>query len=370
MQTYDAIIIGTGQAGPALAHRLAAAGHAVAVIERNFFGGTCVNTGCTPTKTLVASAYAAHMARRAADFGVKIPCEIAVDMKAVKARKDHVSGLSRDGVERVIEKPQGLYGLSGPCSICRSEFSCGRRRDPGGQADIHQCRRAGADAAHSGLDEVGYFTNSSILDVDFLPPHLIILGGSYIGLEFAQIYRRFGSEVSVIEMAPRLIPREDEDTSSAVADILQGEGIQIIRQQPGGGCGTTRQRRRGANRPRWSCLANRWIASAHGRRPPPEHRRSRPGNCRHRGRRARLHRGRRPAAHQRAGHLGAGRLQRPGRLHPHLLQRLRDRRRQPARQRPAPRSRSHSRLQPLHRSAAGPRRPDRGGGSRKRAGRR
>jgi pyruvate/2-oxoglutarate dehydrogenase complex dihydrolipoamide dehydrogenase (E3) component len=227
MQRYDAIIIGTGQAGPALAHRLANAGQTVAVIERKFFGGTCVNTGCTPTKTLVASAYAAHMARRAADFGVKIPCEISVDMKAVKARKDHVSGLSRDGVERSLKNLEG-------CTVYQSHARFVGARTVQVGAEILEAEKifinVGGRALAPpipGLDEVGYFTNSSIMDVDFLPPHLIIVGGSYIGLEFAQIYRRFGSEVSVIEFAPRLIAREDEDVSMAVTDILQAEGINI-----------------------------------------------------------------------------------------------------------------------------------------------
>jgi pyruvate/2-oxoglutarate dehydrogenase complex dihydrolipoamide dehydrogenase (E3) component len=227
MQRYDAIIIGTGQAGPALAHRLAGAGKTIAVIERRFFGGTCVNTGCTPTKTLVASAYAAHMARRAADFGVKIPCEISVDMKAVKARKDHVSGLSRDGIEQSLKNLKGCKVYQG-----HARFVGPKSVEVAGEIleaewiFINVGGRALAPPI-PGLDEVGYLTNSSIMDVDFLPPHLIILGGSYIGLEFAQTYRRFGSEVSVIELAPHLIAREDEDVSSAVADILQGEGVKI-----------------------------------------------------------------------------------------------------------------------------------------------
>jgi pyruvate/2-oxoglutarate dehydrogenase complex dihydrolipoamide dehydrogenase (E3) component len=227
MQRYDAIIIGTGQAGPALAHRLAGAGKTIAVIERRFFGGTCVNTGCTPTKTLVASAYAAHMARRAADFGVKIPCEISVDMKAVKARKDHVSGLSRDGIEQSLKNLKGCKVYQG-----HARFVGPKSVEVGGEVleaewiFINVGGRALAPPV-PGLDEVGYLTNSSIMDVDFLPPHLIILGGSYIGLEFAQTYRRFGSEVSVIELAPHLIAREDEDVSSAVAEILQGEGIKL-----------------------------------------------------------------------------------------------------------------------------------------------
>ncbi|MGC2827315.1 MAG: FAD-containing oxidoreductase [Pseudolabrys sp.] len=227
MQCYDTIIIGTGQAGPALAHRLASAGKTIAVIERKFFGGTCVNTGCTPTKTLVASAYAAHMARRAADFGVKIPCEISVDMKAVKARKDHVSGLSRDGIEQSLKNLKGCKVYQG-----HARFVGPKSVEVAGEVleaewiFINVGGRALAPPI-PGLDEVGYLTNSSIMDVDFLPPHLIILGGSYIGLEFAQTYRRFGSEVSVIELAPHLIAREDEDVSSAVAEILQGEGIKL-----------------------------------------------------------------------------------------------------------------------------------------------
>jgi len=208
MQTYDAIIIGTGQAGPALAHRLTAAGHVVAVIERKFFGGTCVNTGCTPTKTLVASAYVAHMTRRAADFGVKIPCEIAVDMKTVKARKDHVSGLSRDGVEQSLKNLKGCTVYQGHARfVGPNSVEVGGEILEANRIFINVGGRALAPPIQ-GLDEVDYFTNSSIMDVDFLPPHLVILGGSYIGLEFAQIYRRFGSEVSVIELAPHLIARE------------------------------------------------------------------------------------------------------------------------------------------------------------------
>ena len=226
MQSYDAIIIGTGQAGPALAQRLVDAGKTVAIVERKYFGGTCVNTGCIATKTLVASAYAAHMARRASDFGVKIPCEITVDMKAVKARKDRVSGVSRTGVEQWLKSLKGctVYEgharFSGPHSV-----RVGDQKLEAPWIFINVGGRALAPPI-PGLDKVGYLTNSSMMDVDFLPPHLIILGGSYIGLEFAQIYKRFGSEVSVIELAPRLIAREDEDVSAAVADILSGEGIE------------------------------------------------------------------------------------------------------------------------------------------------
>ena len=225
MHRYDAIIIGTGQAGPSLAQRLVDSGRTVAVIERKFFGGTCVNTGCTPTKTLVASAYAAHMARRAADFGVKIPCDITVDMKAVKARKDFVSGQSRKGVEYWLKNLKGCAVYEGHARFAAPHSV--KVADEILQANWIFINVGGRALAPPipGLDDVGYFTNSSIMDVDFLPPHLIILGGSYIGLEFAQIYRRFGSEVSVIERAPHLIAREDEDVSQAVTDILNDEGI-------------------------------------------------------------------------------------------------------------------------------------------------
>jgi len=225
MHRYDAIIIGTGQAGPSLAQRLVDSGRTVAVIERKFFGGTCVNTGCTPTKTLVASAYAAYMARRAADFGVKIPCDITVDMKAVKARKDFVSGQSRKSVEYWLKNLKGCAVYEGHARFAGPHSV--KVADEILQANWIFINVGGRALAPPipGLDDVGYFTNSSIMDVDFLPPHLIILGGSYIGLEFAQIYRRFGSEVSVIERAPHLIAREDEDVSQAVTDILNDEGI-------------------------------------------------------------------------------------------------------------------------------------------------
>jgi pyruvate/2-oxoglutarate dehydrogenase complex dihydrolipoamide dehydrogenase (E3) component len=227
MANYDAIIIGTGQAGPALARRLVGAGWKVAIIERKLFGGTCVNTGCTPTKTLVASAYAAYLARRAADYGVTIGGSMGVDMRAVKARKDAIVRPSREGVERSLKRLKGCTVFEGHAQFAGpKEVKVGDevlRADKvfinvGGRALVPPIR---------GLDQIPYLTNSSIMDVDFLPSHLIVLGGSYVGLEFAQVYRRFGSEVTVIELAPHLIAREDEDVSRAVAEILKDENIDI-----------------------------------------------------------------------------------------------------------------------------------------------
>jgi pyruvate/2-oxoglutarate dehydrogenase complex dihydrolipoamide dehydrogenase (E3) component len=227
MPNYDAIIIGTGQSGPALARRLVAAGRKVAIVERKLFGGTCVNTGCTPTKTLIASAYAAHVVRRAPDYGVKVVGAVNVDMKAVKARKDAIVAPSRNGVERSLKTLEGCTVYEGhghfvgdkKVSVNGAELAAG-----------HIFLNVGARAAIppiSGLDQVPYLTNSSMMDIDFLPAHLVILGGSYVGLEFAQAYRRFGSEVTVIELSPRLIAREDEDVSQAVAEFLKDEGIEV-----------------------------------------------------------------------------------------------------------------------------------------------
>jgi pyruvate/2-oxoglutarate dehydrogenase complex dihydrolipoamide dehydrogenase (E3) component len=227
MADYDAVIIGTGQAGPALARRLVAAGWKVAIIERKFFGGTCINTGCTPTKTLIASGYAAHLTRRAAEFGVTLSGTPSVDMKAVKARKDAVTMASRAAVER------SLKGLRG-CTVYEAHATfIGPKQikvaDEVLRADKIFINVGGRAVIPSipGLDKVPYLTNSSMMNVDFLPAHLIVLGGSYVGLEFAQLYRRFGSEVTVIEPAPRLVSREDEDVSRAIADILEAEDIDI-----------------------------------------------------------------------------------------------------------------------------------------------
>jgi len=224
---FDAIIIGTGQAGPPLAARFATAGMAVAIIERHKFGGTCVNTGCIPTKTLVASAYAAHVARRGAEYGFDVTGDVRVDMKRVKARKDDVSGRSNRGVE------EWLRGLNN-CTVIQghARFQSSHTvlvNDEVLQANKLFINVGGRSSvpAMLGLQDVPFLTNSSMMDVDFLPEHLVIVGGSYIGLEFGQMYRRFGSHVTIVEMGPRLIGREDEDISEAVRDILEAEGIQI-----------------------------------------------------------------------------------------------------------------------------------------------
>jgi pyruvate/2-oxoglutarate dehydrogenase complex dihydrolipoamide dehydrogenase (E3) component len=226
MTAFDGIIIGTGQSGPALARRMAGLGMKVAIIERGRFGGTCVNTGCTPTKTLVASAYAVHVARRGADYGFSAG-EVKVDMKRVKARKDYVVGLSNGGVERSLKNLENCRVYEG-----HARFVSPREVQVGGETLTSEriFLNVGARAAVPdipGLDQVDYLTNSSIMNVDFLPRHLLVLGGSYIGLEFGQIYRRFGSEVTIVEIGPRLTPREDEDVSEAIAGILVREGINI-----------------------------------------------------------------------------------------------------------------------------------------------
>ena len=224
---YDAVVIGTGQAGPSLAVRLAGAGMKTAIIERKRFGGTCVNTGCIPTKTLVASARAAHVARRAADYGVMIENSIAVDMKKVKERKDAVVRSSNEGVEKWLKNTTNLSVYE-----AHARFEGPRRIRAGNELleankiFINVGGRASTPPL-PGLDQVRYLDNSTMMGVDFLPEHLIVIGGSYIGLEFAQMYRRFGSEVTVVEMMPRLTGREDEDVSDAIAQMLTNEGIRI-----------------------------------------------------------------------------------------------------------------------------------------------
>jgi pyruvate/2-oxoglutarate dehydrogenase complex dihydrolipoamide dehydrogenase (E3) component len=225
MTIYDAIIIGTGQAGPSLARRLAAAGMKVAIIERGLFGGTCVNTGCIPTKTMVASAYAAHMARRGADFGVTIEGRISVDMKQVKARKDRISGESRTGLETMLKSLENCTVFEGHARFeSPREVSVGAARLTADRIFINVGGRA-VTSGIPGLEQVPYLTNSSMMGVDFLPRHLIVVGGSYVGLEFGQMFRRFGSEVTILEKSSRLVPHEDEDVSAAIQEILEKEGI-------------------------------------------------------------------------------------------------------------------------------------------------
>jgi len=224
--TFDAIIIGAGQAGPSLAGRLTAAGQRVAVVERKLVGGTCVNSGCIPTKTLVASAHTAHVARRGTEFGIGTG-EVTVDMAKVKARKDGIVAADRTGVEGWLETMDGCTLLRGharfvdPHTLAVGEQTITAQRiflNVGGRALVPDI---------PGLADVDYLTNVGVLELDTVPEHLVIIGGSYIGLEFAQMFRRFGAQVTVIERGPQLASREDDDVSAAIKDILEREGIVI-----------------------------------------------------------------------------------------------------------------------------------------------
>ncbi len=224
-QSFDAIIIGAGQAGPSLAGRLTASGMRVLMVERKLFGGTCVNTGCMPTKTMVASAYAAHLARRGGDYGVVIEQPIRVDMQRVRQRADTVTLNARTGVENWLRGMknctvvEGHARFTGPHTISIDGVLFDAPRiflNVGGRANIPDM---------PGIGDIDYLTNAGMMQLDVLPKHLVVIGGSYIGLEFAQMYRRFGSEVTVVEKGPRLVGREDEDVSEAIKDILENEGI-------------------------------------------------------------------------------------------------------------------------------------------------
>lgn len=227
MKRFDAIIIGTGQAGPALAARFSAAGKTVAIIERQKFGGTCVNTGCIPTKTMVASAYAAHVARRGDEYGFSVNGDVRVDMKRVKARKDAVSGRSNKGIEEWLRGLKNCTVIQGHARFQSSNTVVVNEEVL--QADKIYINVGGRAVVPEmpGIHEVPFLTNSSMMDIDSLPEHLVVVGGSYVGLEFAQMYRRFGSEVTVVEMGPFLIGREDQDCSEAVREILEAEAIHI-----------------------------------------------------------------------------------------------------------------------------------------------
>ena len=226
-ERYDAIVIGAGQAGPALAARLDRAGLKTALVERKLMGGTCVNVGCIPTKTLVASARAVHMARRGGEYGFAAG-EVRVDMQAVKARKDGVVKHSVDGLAEWVRAMKNVTLIRG-----HARFTAPRLLDVGGralQAD-KVFLNVGARALVPeipGVQQVPYLTNTTMMDVDRVPGHLVIIGGSYIGLEFAQMYRRFGAQVTVIEKFPKLLPREDDDVVAEIRAILEREGIEIL----------------------------------------------------------------------------------------------------------------------------------------------
>ena len=266
---FDAIIVGTGQAGPPLAGKLTAAGMSVAIIERKHFGGTCVNTGCTPTKALIASAREAHMARRAGDFGIRVG-DVRVDMERVKARKDGIVRPKTEGVERWLRDMEnctvydGHARFEGPHEVRVGETLLRGERifvNVGARANIPDI---------PGLQSVPYLTDSSMMEVDFLPRHLVVVGAGYVALEFAQMYRRFGSEVTIIERGDRIAKNEDTDISQALREILEGEGVDIrlntspteIRPNDDGGVELSLETEEGPDR-----ISGSHLLIATGRRP-------------------------------------------------------------------------------------------------------
>ena len=227
LEKFDAIVIGAGQAGPALAVRCGKEGLKTALIERHHFGGTCVNNGCVPTKTMVASARVAHVARQAAGFGVLFDAPVRVDMARVMARKDQIVQQSSSGVRAWLDSAKNVTVIEGHASFSGPHtVRVGARELEAPRIFINVGGRA-AEPDIPGIADVPHLNNARIMHLKELPEHLIVVGGSYIGLEFAQMYRRFGSRVTVVESGPRLIGREDADVSEAIRGVLAGEGIEF-----------------------------------------------------------------------------------------------------------------------------------------------
>ena len=231
-QQYDAIIIGSGQGGNPLAIALAGAGMRTALIERKHVGGTCINEGCTPTKTMVASGRVAYLARRAADYGVRTG-SISVDMVKVRQRKRDIVDSFRNGSQTRIEKTANLELIFGEASFSGPRTVAVRLQE-GGQR-IFSAKRifinAGTRASRpdlEGLDTVPFLDNVSIMELGVVPDHLLILGGGYIGLEFGQLFRRFGSQVTIIQSGSQLLTREDPDVAEEVTNILRQDGVEVM----------------------------------------------------------------------------------------------------------------------------------------------
>lgn len=225
---FDAIVIGAGQAGPPLAGRLTASGMKVALVERHLFGGTCVNTGCMPTKTLVASARVAHQARRAADYGVVLNGDVSIDLSRVMARAHKVTETSRGNVEGWLDGMEHLTVLRGHARFESPDtLRVNGELITAPRIFINVGGRARVPEDMPGTGDINYLTNTSILQLAALPRHLAVIGGSYIGLEYAQMFRRFGSNVTIVERQSRLIAREDEDVSETIQSIMEGEGITV-----------------------------------------------------------------------------------------------------------------------------------------------
>jgi pyruvate/2-oxoglutarate dehydrogenase complex dihydrolipoamide dehydrogenase (E3) component len=224
---FDSIIIGAGQAGPSLAGRLTKSGRRIAIIERKLFGGTCVNNGCTPTKAMVASAYVAQKARTAAAYGVTVQGGVSVDMKALKARKDKIVADSRDGLEKYLRSMNNCTVFTGHASFeSPNQVRVGNDLLTAKEIFINAGGRA-VVPDFPGVDSVPWMDNVNILELETMPRHLIVVGGSYVGLEFGQIFRRLGSEVTIIEKNSRLVSREDEDVSASIRAFLEKEGIRV-----------------------------------------------------------------------------------------------------------------------------------------------
>lgn len=231
MREYDAIFIGAGQAGPFLAARMAAMGRKVVLIERKYLGGTCVNAGCMPTKALVACAKTAQMARRASEFGVTIPGEPTMDMSAVAARARKVTLDARSGLASWFDSLETMDVVYGQAQFAGAkDVYVNGTRYTAPQIFINVGARPHIPDVQ-GLTDVPYLTSTSMIELAELPRHLVVLGGSYIGLEFAQMYRRFGAAVTVVERGPHLAPREDRDISEAIADILTRDGVNVLLSQ-------------------------------------------------------------------------------------------------------------------------------------------